>query len=132
MSDYETRFGGIGRLYSVEGLKRLQQAHVCVVGIGGVGSWAAEALARSGVGALTLVDLDDVCASNANRQLHALDGEIGKPKVEVVALRAHAINPECKLSPIQAFFTSSTAEEILLKQFNYVVDAIDGTINKCL
>jgi tRNA A37 threonylcarbamoyladenosine dehydratase len=80
-SDFDERFGGMARLFSAEGLARLRRAHVCVTGIGGVGSWAVEALARSGIGRLTLVDLDDVCVSNVNRQLHALDGEIGKPKV---------------------------------------------------
>src|SRR5512136_2304321 len=95
MQPYERRFSGIGRLYGREGLERIRSAHVCVVGLGGVGSWAAEALARSGVGELTLVDLDDVCISNVNRQIHALDGELGKPKVEVLARRVQAINPEC-------------------------------------
>ena len=74
MNDFDSRFGGIQRLYSTEGLERLRRARVCVVGIGGVGSWAAEALARSALGHLTLVDLDDICASNINRQLHALEG----------------------------------------------------------
>ena len=80
MSDYEFRFGGIGRLFGAEALARLRAAHVCVVGIGGVGSWTVEALARSGVGHLTLVDLDEVCVSNVNRQLHALDAEVGRAK----------------------------------------------------
>ena len=79
------RFAGVERLYGVGSVDRLACAHVCVVGIGGVGSWAAEALARSGVGALTLIDADEVCLSNTNRQLHALDGQYGKPKVAVVA-----------------------------------------------
>jgi len=87
MSDYETRFDGIARLYGRSGLEKLRAAHVCVVGIGGVGTWAAEALARSGVGALTLVDLDEVCASNINRQLHALTDTVGRAKVEVKAER---------------------------------------------
>src|ERR1035437_134408 len=77
MHHYERRFGGIGRLYGKEGLERSRRAHVCVIGLGGVGSWAVEALARSGIGELTLVDLDDVCISNVNRQLHALDGACG-------------------------------------------------------
>src|SRR5580704_103682 len=104
MTDFDERFGGIARLFAAEGLARLRQAHVCVVGIGGVGSWAVEALARSGVGELTLVDLDDVCVSNVNRQLHALDGEIGRAKVEVMARRVRAINPECATTCVSAFF----------------------------
>jgi tRNA A37 threonylcarbamoyladenosine dehydratase len=79
------RFDGIGRLYTPDGLTRLQRAHVCVVGIGGVGSWAAEAIARSGVGQLTLVDLDEVCVSNVNRQLHALEATVGRAKVLFLA-----------------------------------------------
>jgi tRNA A37 threonylcarbamoyladenosine dehydratase len=113
MNHYERRFGGIGRLFGKEGLERSRRAHVCVIGLGGVGSWAVEALARSGIGALTLVDLDDVCISNVNRQLHALDGELGKPKVEVLARRVRAINPDCVVHPVQAFFLKSNACEIL-------------------
>ena len=92
MDPFERRFGGLGRLFGAAALKRLRQAHVCVVGLGGVGSWAVEALARSGVGEMTLIDLDDVCISNVNRQIHALEGELGKPKVEVLARRVRAIN----------------------------------------
>src|ERR1017187_2162631 len=126
MDSYAKRFGGIGRLYGKEGLDRIRQAHVCVVGLGGVGSWAVESLARSGLGALTLVDLDDVCISNVNRQLHALDGELGKPKVEVLAPRGRAINPACVAHPIQAFFLKSNAREILQPRYDYVLDAIDS------
>src|SRR5690554_5817095 len=79
-SAYIDRFGGIGRLYGVIGLERLSQAHVCVVGIGGVGSWAAEALARSGVGAITLIDMDDICVTNTNRQIHTLANTVGQLK----------------------------------------------------
>src|SRR5882757_170570 len=94
MSDFDFRFGGIGRLFGADALPRLRAAHVCVVGIGGVGSWAVEALARSGVGHLTLVDLDEVCVSNVNRQLHALSADVGRPKVEIMADRIRGINPE--------------------------------------
>ena len=98
MPDYEARFGAIGRLYGVDGLKRLSEAHVCVIGLGGVGSWAVEALARTGIGKLTLIDMDEVCLSNVNRQLHALDGTIGRSKAvllgraggeDLAALRGH-------------------------------------------
>ena len=84
MSDYETRFGAIGRLYGTDGLARIRKAHVCVIGLGGVGSWVVEALARSGIGALTLVDMDEVCLSNVNRQVHALDGHGGIRSVLVL------------------------------------------------
>ena len=131
MDHYAKRFGGIGRLYGQEGLDRIRRAHVCVVGLGGVGSWAVEALARSGIGALTLVDLDDVCISNVNRQLHALDGDLGKPKVEVMARRVRAINPDCVVHPLQAFFLKSNAQEILRAGFDYVLDAFDSPSRKC-
>jgi tRNA threonylcarbamoyladenosine dehydratase len=131
MDPYQRRFGGLGRLYGRPALERLLRAHVCVVGIGGVGSWAVESLARSGVGELTLVDLDDVCISNVNRQLHALDGELGKPKVEVMARRVQAINPGCKVHPVQAFFVKSNAAEILSPGYTAVVDAIDDVALKC-
>ena len=129
---YEARFGGIGRLFGRSSQERLRQAHVCVVGIGGVGSWAVEALTRSGVGALTLVDLDEVCLSNANRQLQALVGQYGKPKVEVMKDRILAINPECTVHPLQAFFTAANADPILAADFDYLVDAIDSPSKKCL
>lgn len=132
MSEYEERFGAIGRLYGQQGWARLRAAHVCIVGVGGVGSWAVEALARSGIGQLTLVDLDDVCVSNVNRQLHALNGEIGKPKVEVLAARSRAINPQSEVRVIPQFFTESTADEILAPRYDYVFDAIDNVTNKCL
>lgn len=131
MDHYETRFGGIGRLYGTAGLERLRRAHVCVVGLGGVGSWAVEALARTGIGALTLVDLDDICLSNVNRQLHALDGDLGKPKVEAMARRVKAINPDCAVHPIQAFLLKSNAREILQGGFDYVLDAFDSPSRKC-
>ncbi|MEI6780010.1 MAG: tRNA threonylcarbamoyladenosine dehydratase [Verrucomicrobiota bacterium] len=132
MDHYERRFSGIGRLYGSEGLNRVRRAHVCVIGLGGVGSWAVEALARSGIGELTLVDLDDVCISNVNRQLHALEGELGKPKVEAMARRVRAINPDCGVHPVQAFFLKSNADEILQGRFDYVLDAFDSPARKCL
>src|SRR5512137_3014454 len=130
MDHYEKRFGAVARLYGTEGLERIRRAHVCVVGLGGVGSWAVEALARSGIGALTLVDLDDVCISNVNRQLHALEGELGKPKVEVMARRVRAINPDCAVHPLQAFLLKSNASEILQTRFDCVLDAIDSPARK--
>ena len=128
MNDFEERFGGFERLYSADGLRRLRQASVCVAGLGGVGSWAAEALARSGVGRITLVDLDDVCVSNVNRQLPALDGAIGRPKAEVMAERIQAINPACETRPVREFFNETTAADILSVRFDWVFDAIDQAL----
>lgn len=130
--DYRHRFSGVARLFSTAGLERLHAAHVGVVGVGGVGSWAVEALARSGVGRLTLVDLDEVCVSNVNRQLPALDGHIGRPKVEVLAERTRAINPGIVISAVPEFFTASTADHLLTPRYDAVVDAIDTVANKCL
>ncbi len=130
--DYLQRFGGLGRLYGAAALPRLQAAHVCVVGVGGVGSWTVEGLARSGVGALTLVDLDDVCVTNVNRQLPALDGQIGRPKVAVLAERVQAINPACRVTVLPEFFTPASADRLLAAPFDWVVDAIDRRSHKAL
>ena len=124
------RFGGVARLYGEAGLRALGQAHVCVVGVGGVGSWTVEALARSGVGALTLVDLDEVCVTNVNRQLPALDGGFGKFKVEELARRIAAIHPGCRVTARAEFFNDKTSGAILAPGFNFVVDAIDNVANK--
>ena len=132
MSDFETRFGGIARLYGRVGLERLRAAHVGIVGIGGVGTWAAEALARSGVGALTLVDLDEVCVTNINRQLHALTETVGRVKVEAMAERIRAINPDCRVTAEQKFFNEQTATELLAPKFDFILDAIDDVTNKIL
>src|SRR4051812_28237568 len=132
VSDFDFRFGGIGRLFGSEALNRLRAAHVCVVGIGGVGAWSVEALARSGVGKLTLMDLDEICVSNVNRQLHALNDAVGRAKVDVMAERVRGINPECKVRAVTEFFTEANARELLASPFDYVVDAIDSVSNKCL
>lgn len=120
------RFAGIERLYGRGALARLANAHVCVVGIGGVGSWAVEALARSGVGRLTLIDADDLCVSNTNRQLPALDGHYGRNKVEVMAERARAINPGIEINAITSFLTPSNMAELLGDGFDLVLDACDS------
>lgn len=132
MDPYQRRFGGVERLFGSSGLAALRRAHVCVVGLGGVGSWAVESLARSGIGGLTLVDMDDVCISNVNRQIHAVEGELGKPKVEVLTRRVLAINPECVLHPLHCFFLKSNARQILETKFDAVLDAIDSPSLKCL
>ena len=130
--DYLSRFGGLGRLYGTAALPRLHAAHVGVVGVGGVGSWVVEALARSGVGALTLIDLDDVCLTNVNRQLPALEGNIGRPKVAALAERVRAINPGCRVTMVTEYFTAKSAGRMLAERFDWVVDAIDGMANKSL
>lgn len=129
---HEARFGGLGRLLGRAALARLRAAHVCVVGVGGVGSWTAEALGRSGLGAVTLIDLDEVCVSNVNRQLHALDGHIGRPKVNVLADRIRAINPGCRVEAVQEFFVASNAERLFApaEPYTVVVDAIDSVAHK--
>ena len=131
-NDYAQRFSGIARLYGSAGAERLRRAHVCVVGVGGVGSWAVEALARTGVGALTLVDLDEVCVSNVNRQLPALTSEVGKPKVQVLKERVAGINEECRVQVVEEFFTTSNSAEILSVHFDCVLDGIDDVGNKAL
>lgn len=128
--EYVDRFGGIGRLYGVAGLERLHAAHVCVIGIGGVGSWAAEALARSGIGHITLIDMDDICVTNTNRQSHALTQTVGQLKVEAVAARILAINPECQVDARMAFVTAANVQEMITTDMDYVVDCIDSVKNK--
>lgn len=129
--DFQTRFSGLARLYGQAGLDRLRVAHVAVVGLGGVGSWAVEALARSGVGSLTLIDLDEVCLTNVNRQLPALDGTVGRFKAEVLADRVRAIHPGCAVRACVEFFTEASAERLLGVRFDAVIDAIDAVGNKC-
>ncbi|WP_454764610.1 tRNA threonylcarbamoyladenosine dehydratase [Cupriavidus campinensis] len=123
--DYHRRFGGVARLYGALGLARLEAANVCVIGIGGVGSWAAEALARNAVGRVTLIDLDHIAPSNTNRQIHALGDAYGRAKVEAMAERMVAINPRCRVSQIDDFVTEDNVAE-LLGGFDYVIDAIDA------
>ena len=130
--DYLQRFGGLGRLYGTAALPRLQAAHVGVVGVGGVGSWVVEGLARSGIGAITMVDLDDVCLTNVNRQLPALDGNIGRPKVVALAERVKLINPGCVVTTVSEYFTAKTADALLATHFSWVVDCIDLMSNKAL
>ncbi|MGX5220352.1 tRNA cyclic N6-threonylcarbamoyladenosine(37) synthase TcdA [Pseudomonas segetis] len=122
----EQRFSGIARLYGHEGAQRLCAAHVAVVGIGGVGSWAAEALVRTGVGEISLFDLDDVCITNTNRQIHALNTAVGKPKVEVMAERLRAINPACAVHAVADFVTRDTMAEYITEEMDAVIDCIDS------
>ncbi|HHW65130.1 MAG TPA: tRNA threonylcarbamoyladenosine dehydratase [Rhodocyclaceae bacterium] len=124
-ADPARRFGGIDRLYGVGAVDALRAAHACVIGVGGVGSWAVEALARSGVGRLTLIDLDHVAESNINRQAHALDATLGMAKVGAMADRIAGINPACRVELVEDFVTPENAVE-LLEGFDVVVDAIDN------
>ena len=129
-AEYDNRFGGIARLYGRQALAYFQQAHVCVIGIGGVGSWVAEALARSGIGQITLIDMDDICVTNTNRQIHALKDTIGQQKIDVMAERIKAINPECQVNLIDDFISTDNISEYISKEFDYVVDAIDSVRSK--
>ncbi len=124
--DHLRRFGGIARLYGADGLSAFGRAHVCVVGIGGVGSWAVEALARSAVGRLTLIDLDNVAESNVNRQIHALEGQIGRPKVEAMRERVLGINPDCQVTAVEAFIEAENLGELIHTGYDSVIDCIDS------
>jgi tRNA A37 threonylcarbamoyladenosine dehydratase len=121
----ERRFGGLARLFGVEGAERIRAAHVAVIGIGGVGSWAAEALARSGVGGLTLIDLDHVAESNVNRQIHALSTTMGQAKVQAMAERIALINPGCRVECIEDFVDATNWPAILPAPVDAVIDACD-------
>lgn len=112
-------------LVGSEGLRRLHEASVAVFGVGGVGSYAAEALARAGVGRLTLVDFDEICLTNINRQLHATSDTVGRPKVLAMAQRCRAINPQIDVEPLAAFYEASRSEELLGRGYDYVLDCID-------
>ena len=122
--DHERRFGGIERLYGVGALVRAAAAHVTVAGIGGVGSWAAEALARSGIGRLTLIDLDHVAESNVNRQIHALESTFGAAKVTAMKERITAINPACVVATVEEFIDEANVAA-LIPPCDAVIDAID-------
>lgn len=124
-ADLQRRFGGLERLYGVEGAARIRSAHVAVVGVGGVGSWTAEALARSGVGTLTLIDLDNVAESNINRQIHALTGTVGKAKVDAMRERIAQINPACVVHCVEDFVEPENWPQILPHGVDAVIDACD-------
>ncbi len=125
------RFDRMGRLVGDSGMSKLFRSHVMVIGLGGVGSFAAEALARSGVGKLTVIDFDFVCVTNTNRQLQALKHNVGKPKAEVLAERLRLINPQAEIVAQRRFYNKTTSEEILSEKPDYIVDAIDNITAKC-
>jgi tRNA threonylcarbamoyladenosine dehydratase len=124
-ADLQRRFGGLERLYGVSGAAGVTAAHVAVVGIGGVGSWAAEALARSGVGELTLIDLDHIAESNINRQIHALASTLGQAKVQAMAARIAQINPTCKVHGVEEFVDPENWPQLLPPGVDAVIDACD-------
>ena len=123
--DVTRRFGGVSRLYGADGLASLQAAHICVIGIGGVGSWAAEAVARNAVGTITLIDLDNIAESNVNRQLHAFDGAFGKAKVSAMTERIRLINPSANVIEIEDFVSADNVATLLNAKYSGVIDCID-------
>ncbi|TMO56604.1 tRNA cyclic N6-threonylcarbamoyladenosine(37) synthase TcdA [Pseudoalteromonas phenolica] len=127
--EQQLRFGGIGRLYGAQALTWLGEAHFCVIGIGGVGSWVAESLARTGVGKITLIDMDDICVTNINRQIHALTDSVGEQKIEAMAARIKQINPECDVQLVDDFLTLENIREYITG-YDYVIDCIDAVNEK--
>lgn len=129
-ADFQRRFGGLERLFGPASLERLQGAHVVVAGIGGVGSWCAEALARSGVGGITLVDLDHIAESNINRQLHALTDTLGQAKVVAMGQRIRGINPGCRLAMVDDFVSPENVAELLPPDAGLIIDCTDQAAAK--
>ena len=125
MSDYEERFGSVARVYGEDELIRLKQAHACVIGIGGVGTWVAEALVRSGLGRITLVDGDVISRSNSNRQVHSLESTLGGGKAVVMKARLLDINPECECTVVETYIDEDNLNDLVQSDFNIVIDAID-------
>lgn len=124
------RFSRSELLIGKEGLEKLRNSHITIFGIGGVGSYTVEALVRCGVGSLTLVDFDDICLTNINRQIHALSNTVGKAKVEMMKQRVFDINPECSVTAVKEFVTPDNIQELIYKHNTYVVDAIDNVTGK--
>ena len=122
----EQRFGGVNRLYGRDSAQRIVSASAAIVGVGGVGSWAAEALARSGIGSIILMDADDICVTNTNRQIHAHSGTYGKMKVEVMAERLRAINPDLNVITLPCFYKTSQPEDLFSNNPEIIIDAIDS------
>lgn len=124
------RFDRMGRLIGDEAMEKLFRSHVLILGLGGVGSWAAESLARSGVGHLTIADFDEVCITNANRQLHAVQGMVGRKKAEVMGERLRKINPQARIDVIPEFYNAESSERFFAVQPDFIVDAIDNLTAK--
>lgn len=123
--EYERRFAGVAKIYGEESFNHYEQSHVMVIGIGGVGSWAVEALARTGLGELTLVDMDVIAASNINRQLPAMTTTLGHEKIEVMAERCRAINPRIKINLIDDYLTPDNIQDVLANTPDLILDCID-------
>ena len=124
--EYDRRFAGVAKIYGDDAFTHYEKSHVMVIGIGGVGSWAVEALARTGIGELTLVDMDVLAASNINRQLPALSSTLGQEKAEVMAERCRQINPHIKVNVIDDFLSTDNVAEILSSKPDVVLDCIDN------
>jgi tRNA A37 threonylcarbamoyladenosine dehydratase len=123
--DFNRRFGGVERLYGKKALDRFKHSHISVIGIGGVGSWVAEALARNAIGKITLIDLDHIAESNINRQIHALTSTLGKSKVIAMKERILEINPMCEIHIVDDFLSNENIEALIQTHFDVVIDAID-------
>ena len=123
--DFNRRFGGVERLYGKAAFAKFQKSHICVIGIGGVGSWAAEALARNAIGKITLIDLDHIAESNINRQIHALSQTLGKSKVLAMKERILDINPNCQVNMVDDFISNENITMLIKSDFDVVIDAID-------
>ena len=125
--DFTRRFGGVARLYGDAALVRFRHAHVCVIGVGGVGSWIVEALARSAIGQITMIDLDNLAESNINRQIHALSATLGQAKVAALAERIAQINPFCRVNQIEDFIDADNLDQMIgVHQYDFIIDAIDN------
>ena len=127
---YQQRFEGLGSVFGEAALPLLARAHFCIVGIGGVGSWAAEACARSGIGRITLIDHDDIDIGNTNRQVHTLDSTLGAAKVDALRARILDINPECDCTAVDDLVTRANLDKFDFARFDYVIDAIDHVSHK--
>ncbi len=122
----QRRFGGVSRLYGEAGYQSFKSSHICVIGIGGVGSWVVEGLVRTGIGQITLIDMDHVAESNINRQCQATDLTLGKAKTTALKERIHSINPDCKVNEVDDFISSDNESELLAQGYDWVVDCIDN------
>jgi tRNA A37 threonylcarbamoyladenosine dehydratase len=129
-SAYLQRFGGIARLYGDKALNHLFHSHVAVIGIGGVGSWVAESLARSGIGEISLIDMDDICITNSNRQIHALTSTVGQQKIDIMSARLQDINPELRINAVDNFIDKDNLSELINPSMNMVIDAFDAANTK--
>ena len=132
MSNNEERFGSLARVYGCDKLQNLHKAHICVIGIGGVGSWAVEALARTGVGQLTLIDGDEISRSNVNRQCHTLESTIGQMKTQVMKQRVLDINPGCLCHTYEHYLSDDNIFDLVKQDYDCVIDAIDRIKYKAL